>query len=182
MTDGDLFDGDALPEEWFDDESAQEPLAPGWRRPLLIGVAVVTVIALALIPVYNFFGARPVADNGLEVCGFDYCVVQEAVTAAGLDQKMSLLANTFLDEAAARSFALELTDYLDVDPVGLAVVERLEGRVGGFYDPAARSIQIESPARAWTVLHEVAHAVESGHGEAFRAVVIDLTGFADIPG
>lgn len=181
MTDRDLSGEDFPLDEW-DEADDLEPLAPSWRRPLLIGVASVTAIALALVPLYNVFWGRSVADNGLEICGFDYCVVQESVTDAGLDLKMSRLSNTFLDEEEARAFALELTEYLGIEPVGLVVVDELAGRLGGVYEPATRSIQIESTAHAWTVLHEVAHAVETGHGDGFQRVVIDLTRFAEIPG
>jgi hypothetical protein len=55
------------------------------------------------------------------------------------------------------------------------VVDSLEGRLGGVYDPATRSIEIERPARAWTVLHEVAHVMEGGHGQDFQEVLIELT-------
>lgn len=167
-------------DDWDDDEDIEEDEpVPAWRRPLIVGVAAVTALALALIPLYNVIFARTVAENGLEVCGFDYCVVQEAVRAAGLDLTMSSLANTFLDEQEARALAGELTDFLGIEPVGLRVVTDLDGRLGGVYDPATRSISIESPARAWTVLHEVAHAVETGHGEGFTEVVIDLATFLD---
>jgi len=165
---------------WDDDEDTEEDEpVPAWRRPLIVGVAAVTALALALIPLYNVIFARTVAENGLEVCGFDYCVVQEAVRADGLDLTMSSLANTFLDEQEARALAGELTDFLGIEPVGLRVVTDLDGPHGGVYDPATRSISIESPARAWTVLHEVAHAVETGHGEGFTEVVIDLATFLD---
>lgn len=180
MTDLEPFDGEFPFDEWDEEDPEDlEPLAPAWRRPLLIGVAAITAIALALVPIYNVFFARTVADNGLEVCSFDYCIVVDAVTEAGVDLVMSRLANTFLDEEEAREFAAELTDYLGVDPVGLDVVERLDGRLGGVYDSATNSILIESPARAWTVLHEVAHAVATGHGDDFQAVVIDLARFQE---
>ena len=171
---GDVPDGFPF-DDWDDDEDLEgdEP-APAWRRPLIIGVSVVTALALALVPLYNVIFARTIADNGLEVCGFDYCVVQEAVRDAGLELTMSALANTFLDEEEARAFARDLTDYLGIEAVGLRVVPDLDGRIGGVYDPTTRSISIESPARSWTVLHEVAHAVETGHGEAFRDLVIEL--------
>lgn len=172
--DRESLDGDGLDGETF------EPIAPpAWRRPLLIVVAVLTAIALAVVPLYDVFQGVTVADNGLEVCGFDYCVVQEAVREAGLDTTMSRLSSTFNDEVGSRAFALALTDHLGVSPVDLEVVDRLEGRIGGVYDPATRSIRVERPARAWTVLHEVAHVIETGHGEAFRRVVIELTDWVD---
>lgn len=161
---------------WDPDEADLEPLPqPRWRRPLLIAVAVITAVAIAVVPLYNVLFTDTVADNGLEICGFDYCVVQDAVREAGLDLTMSRLSNTFLDEEGARLLADELTTYLGIEDVGLRVVDDLDGRLGGVYDPGSRSITIERPARAWTVLHEVAHAVVGGHGEEFQDVVIELT-------
>lgn len=175
--------GDDLPfdEEWSDWDDEDEPVeaAPTWRRPTLVVVAAVTAVAMAMVPLYNVFWARTVADNGLEVCGFDYCVVQEAAVEADVDLVMSQLWNTFVDQDAARSFAAELTDHLGIDPVGLQLVDDLEGRLGGVYDPESRSIQIAHPARAWTVLHEVAHAVENGHGPEFRELVVELARWVD---
>lgn len=175
--------GEQLFEEWELSEEDFEPLPPPpWRRPLLIVVAALTAVAMAAVPLYNVLFARSVADNGLEICGFDYCIVQEAVRDAGVDLTMSRLANTFLDEEGARTFARQLTDHLGVPPVGLRVVERLDGRLGGVYDAASRSITIERPARAWTVLHEVAHVVEGGHGEDFRELVVELAVWAEARG
>lgn len=174
--------GDENPfDEWgdWDDENDEIEGPPPWRRPLLIAVAALTAAAMAMVPLYNVFSARTVADNGLEVCGFDYCVVQEAAVAAGVDPVMSRLWNTFLDEEAARELAAELTDHLGIDPVGLRLVDDLEGRLGGVYDPESRSIQIAHPARAWTVLHEVAHAVENGHGPEFQELVVELARWVD---
>ncbi|MGH3649831.1 MAG: hypothetical protein ACRDU9_03910 [Acidimicrobiia bacterium] len=161
-------------DDWEADESPETVPPPAWRRPLLVGVAALTATAMALVPLYNLIGGRSVADNGLEVCGFDYCVVQEAVREARLDLTMSRLANTFLDDTEAGDLADELTDHLGVGPVEVEVVDDLVGRLGGVYDPETRKISIERPARAWTVLHEVAHVVESGHGADFHRLVIDL--------
>ena len=155
-------------------EPSSEPIAPGWRKPMFIAVSVVIIVALVLVPVYNTLTAPTVADNGLEVCGFDYCIVEEAVREAGLELEMSRLYNTILDDEEAVGLALILTDLLDVDSVGLTVVDSLNGRVGGVYDPVTRSVEIERPVRAWTVLHEVAHVLESGHGEDFQEVLIEI--------
>jgi hypothetical protein len=174
---------DQLFEEWDLSEEDFEPLPPPpWRKPLLIAVAALTAIAMAVVPLYNVFSAPSVADNGLEICGFDYCVVQEAMRDHGVDLIMSSLANTYLDDDSARGLANEAADFLDIAPVGLRVVDDLERRLGGLYDPETRSILIERPARAWTVLHEVAHAVESGHGEGYLEVLADLARWADQPG
>jgi hypothetical protein len=162
-------------EVWDLDDEGSEPLSPPpWRKPLLIAVAALTAVAMALVPLYNVFFATTVADNGLEVCGFDYCIVQEAVREAGVDLVMSRLSTSFLDEHEAQDLADRLTEQLDIDPIRLQVVQDLDGRLGGFYDAERRAVSIESPARAWTVLHEVAHAMETGHGEPFQQVVVDL--------
>jgi hypothetical protein len=174
---------DELFEEWDLSEEDFEPLSPPpWRKPLLIVVASLTAIAIAVVPLYNVIFSRSVAENGLEICGFDYCVVQDAMLDAGVDLIMSRLSNTFLDEGEARTLADEAADYLDIAPVGLQVVDDLERRLGGVYDSDTRSILIEQPARAWTVLHEVAHAVEPGHTEAYQEVLADLARWADESG
>jgi predicted metal-dependent hydrolase len=114
------------------------------------------------------------SDSGLELCGFDYCIVQDAVREAGLGVTMSRLANTYLAEDDARLFADALIEYLGVDPVTVEVVDHLERRIAGQYDTASRHITLERPTRAWIVLHEVAHAIASGHGEEFQETAIEL--------
>ncbi len=168
-------------EEWDLTEEDFEPLErPWWVRPTLILVAAITALSLAAVPLYNVFAQpRPVAANGLEVCGFDYCIVEEAVRDAGLGSEMSRLSNTLLTDEDAKRLADSLTDYLGVDRVGLTVVDRLEGDLEGQYDPAARLITIERPARAWIVAHEVAHVVAGGHDEDFQRVLIDLAIWLD---
>ena len=174
-------------EEWdiegwdLEEDDSEDLTPPAWRRSVIIAVALITAVAMAAIPLYNLIGAsRPaVADNGLEVCGFDYCIVQDEVRSAGLDLAMSRFSNVVLDDEGASRLADLLVDYLNIQPVSVVVVDRLEGRVGGLYDPPSRTIFIERPARAWTVLHEVGHAVGSGHGDEFLAAVIDLTEWLD---
>jgi hypothetical protein len=87
---------------------------------------------------------------------------------------MSRLSNTLLDDTEAGDLADELTEHLGVGRVEVEVVDDLEGHIGGVYDVETRTISIERPARAWTVLHEVAHVLEPGHGADFQRVVIDL--------
>lgn len=162
-------------------EETEEFEPSPWRRRVIVLVAAVTVVAVGLVPVYNLLqGTRlDVADNGLEVCGFDYCVVQEAVGDAGLHIEMSTFAATFLDDEAAERLADSLVAHLGVEPVTLEVVDSLDGRIEGQYSPGSRLIRIERPARAWTVIHEVAHAVSSGHGDDFTSTVIQLTTWLD---
>lgn len=169
--DGILFD------EWdADDEEVEAAPPPRWRRPAVVSLAILVALSLAILPLQSLFdGTSPaVSDSGLEICGYDYCIVREAAVEAGLDLEMSRLANTLLDDTEAVALANELTEYLGVDPVALSVVDELGGRLGGVYDPSARSILIERPANAWVVAHEVAHAVAPGHGEEFQRVLVDL--------
>lgn len=175
------MDEDYLREDQFESWLTSDEVPEGtpvrrWRRPVIVAVAVVAILSLALPVVSNLLdrGRPPVADNGLDICGFDYCVVQEAVVLAGLDLEMSRLANTILTDEGATDLANRLTDYLEIAPVPITVVDELGGRLGGVFDPDSRSIFIERPANAWTVIHEVAHAVASGHGADFQNALMDL--------
>jgi hypothetical protein len=182
----DPHEEDGLVDHWdFDlwDDEVEADLEvlgpPAWRRPAILAISAVTALALALVPLYNLFGPSAVAENGLEICSYDYCVVEEAVAEAGLAPVMSRLSNTFLDDAETLRLAEDVAAFLDVSSVGITVVDRLGGRLGGVYDPATRSILIERPARAWTVIHEMAHVVASGHGDEFLDVLIEITAWLD---
>ncbi len=172
-----VIQDESLFEEWDVDEDSFEPPEPSpWRRRATIAVAAVTVVAMALVPLYNLIDRDPpLAENGLEICGFDYCTVQEGVRLAGLDQVMIRLANTYLTDEEASQLADSLAGHLGASTVELVVINHLEGRIKGSYDPTTRTIFVERPAQAWIVLHEVAHAVSSGHGQDFQEVVIELT-------
>lgn len=173
---------DFIFEDWDEEESEESgPIAPPWRKPLLVIVAAITAVALAIVPIMGFFRTPPVADNGLEICSFDYCVVQDAVTAAGYDEVMARLSRTYLPEDEAQSLVRRLTDFLDEPSVDLIVVERLDGRLGGVYDPADRAIYVESPVKVWTLIHEVAHVTSTGHGDAFQAEIIELASLFEEP-
>lgn len=167
-----------------DETDLDETGAPGWRRPLLIAVAVVTLVALAMVPVYNLIdrGQPRVADNGLEVCGFDYCLIQDVVTDAGLDLSMSRLSTTFLSDDEAAAFTAALLDHVGEAGVDFEMVDRLDGDIEGQFSPAANLIQVERPARAWIVLHEVAHVGTDDHGESFQRRLIELTEWVDSGG
>lgn len=160
----------------FEPEESDEPVAPPWRRPLLIGIAAVTALAMALVPLYNVINrGQPVAENGLEVCGFDYCIVQEAAMEAGISEEMNRLANTFLGDEEAANLAEALLDHLGEDGVSFIVVDHLDRDIKGQYDPSTRTILVERPVRAWIVVHEVAHAAAGGHDTDFQRVLIELT-------
>lgn len=166
-----LFDGWDSEGDDFDD-----PGPPRWRRPVVVLLAVLVAVSLALLPIRGLFDGSnpPITESGLEICGYDYCSVRDAMAEAGLDLEVSRLANTLLDDDQAAELSDELTGFLGIDDVEVAVVDELGGRLGGLYDPAARSILIERPASAWVVAHEVAHAVAPGHGDEFKEVLIGL--------
>lgn len=170
-------------DEWFDDESNDEPddasVPPRWRRPFLIAVAVLTAVAVAAVPLWNLLRPTAVSDSGLELCQFDYCLVQERIADAGLLPVMNRLSATFLEEEEAVALADDLVSYLGIPRVELVVVERLEGQLGGVYQPSSRTILVRRPVRAWIVLHEVAHSVSLGHGVDFVDTLADLARWID---
>lgn len=168
--------GPAEFEDWVEGDwgSEDDDQPSRWRRLTIIGVAVVVALSLALVPLYNVLTGPQIADNGLEVCGFDYCAIQDAMRDRGLDLEMSRLANTILTDEEAALLAAALTRHLDLEPIEFAVVDELQGRIGGFYSASSRQIFVERPANAWIVAHEVAHAASSGHGDEFRDVLAGL--------
>lgn len=172
-----MIDDDSVFEEWDVEDDSFEPLDRSpWRRRVIIAVAAVTAVAMAMVPLYNLIDRDPpLAENGLEICGFDYCTVQEGVRLAGLDRVMIQLANTYLTDEEASQLADSLATQLGASSAEFVVVDRLEGQIKGSYDPTTKTIYVERPAQAWIILHEVAHAVSSGHGEDFQEVVIELT-------
>ncbi len=170
------FENPESVEEWF----YGDPVVPEEsvnRRWVIWAVAAVTAAVLAILPLYNLFNrATPqIADNGLEVCGFDYCVVQQAMRDLGVDGEMIVLANTYLSDDDAFSLVTRLVAELGQEPVGLALVDRISGDIAGQYDPSTRTITIEKPATAWIVAHEVAHVVSGGHDTEFQETLASLT-------
>ncbi|MDX1447767.1 MAG: hypothetical protein R3246_01785 [Acidimicrobiia bacterium] len=171
-------------DEWWDDPADPEAPPSPWRRRVVTAIGVIVAAAMLAGPVWNIFdrATPPVSDTGLELCGFDYCVVQDTVTAAGFGVTMSRLANTFVAEEEAVAFAATLVDYLGEEPVEVQVVDDLDGRIAGQYRGSERLILLERPVRMWIVLHEVAHVVAAGHGETFMDVVIELAAWVEESG
>lgn len=163
-------------EDPWDSEPDPPSPPPRWRRRVITAIGVLVAAAMLAGPVWNTFDRAnpPLSDSGLELCGFDYCVVQDAVREAGLGVTMSRLANSYVDEADARGLATDLLGYLGEEAVSVEVVDDLDGRIAGQYRGTERLILLERPVRAWIVLHEVAHVVAAGHGEVFQEVIIDL--------
>lgn len=169
---------DSTLEPWDElDVTPDEPVqAPAWRRRVIVAVAAIAAAALLGTQAWNLIarGAPPVAENGLEICGFDYCTVQEAIRAGGLGREMARLASSYVGEAEARALAAQLTDELGVGSVEVVIVGRLDGLTAGQYSPGTRTISLEAPVRAWIVYHEVAHTVAGGHGDDFVGVLEQL--------
>ncbi len=176
-----LDDGFSEELEILDGEHEEPPVHPPWRKALIATIGILVAAAMLAVPVWNVVdGLTPqLSDSGLEICGFDYCVVQDAVREAGHGLTMSRLTNTLLDRDAAQDLADLLVDHLQVAPVTVEVVDRIDRRIAGQYDTATRHILVERPARAWIVLHEVAHTVASGHGAEFQATVVALAAWLD---
>lgn len=168
---------DPLLDHWGpEEEPGGELEAPRWRRWLIVLVATVTVVAMGLVPLYNVIrgGQSPIADNGLEVCGYDYCIVLDGVRAAGLEALMSRMANTYLSDLEAEALATSLVARLGEAAVNMQIVDHLDGNTEGQYAPSTRTILLERPIRAWVVLHEVAHVEAVGHDDEFQDVVNEL--------
>lgn len=182
MTDSEFeFEAPWENDDLWDADPDPPPPPPRWRRRVITAVGVLVAAAMLAGPVWNTFDRAnpPLSDSGLELCGFDYCTVQDAVREAGFGVTMSRLANAYVDEEEASAFAGELLAYLDERSVTVEVVDSLDGRIAGQYRSQDRLILLERPVRAWIVLHEVAHVVASGHGEIFQEAIIDLARHVD---
>ncbi len=163
---------------WAESEPEDfEPVeVPVWRRRAIVVAASLAVLSLAGSQLWNLVdrGSPPVADSGLEICGFDYCDVQAAIRAEGLGAEMTRLASVYVSHDDARELAAALVEAMGEDPVRVEIVDRLDGRTAGQYSPGSRTILLERPVRAWIVFHEAAHVAEGGHGEDFVEALADL--------
>jgi len=170
-----MFEPRPIPglEELDEDEVIQPRL---WRQWVIGIVAAALVALLVLVPVLNLFEqAQPqVAHNGLEICSFDYCVVQTAVRSAGHGPTMAGLAGTLLDAEEAQALADYLVAAIGERAVTVQVVTNLPGSLAGRYGTGSRIIQIEEPIRAWVLVHEVAHTSAAGHESDFIDTLLRL--------
>ena len=166
--------------ELIDSETEEDiPPPPRWRRPALVVVAAITAAAIAFVPISNLFRGRQVSHAGLEVCSFDSCVVQDAVIEAGLLPAAATLSSRFLTDSDAEQLADDIAFFLGIEPVALQVVEQLDDGQGGVYIPTRREILIRRPADPWTVAHEMAHVVSTGHGEDFIEALLEIARWLD---
>lgn len=177
---GVVFDGPDPPDDDTgdvpdpDDEVAGPP---SWRRWL----AVVTALAVLAVPAWNVVdGLQPqFADNGLEVCSFDYCQVEELVDDAGLGLVMARLTQERLGDDEAQAYADRLGDVVGGPAVTVEVLDTVPGDIGGRYIADQLLIQVERPATRWIVIHEVAHTVGDDHGPVFEQALLRLARWAD---
>ena len=139
-------------------------------------IAAVVAVAMLSVPVWNVLDLRepPVADNGLEICGPDYCDVFEAVRDAGYDTELIRLSSTYISDEEALALTEELVEELGEDPVTVEVLDRLPGATAGRYLGSERLVQLERPVRLWTVVHEAAHTASAGHEGDFQQTLVDL--------
>jgi len=157
-------------------EEEETPPQHPWRRWVIAGVALALVTVLFAGPIWGAVQrSQPrFAANGLQVCGLDYCVVQESVIAAGYGATMTQLAGIRLDAGEAQAFADDLTGALGEREVTVELVGPLPGDLAGRYDARRRLIEVEEPITAWTIVHEVAHVAASGHDAGFQQALLDL--------
>ena len=177
MIDPPLWPADA------EDAEDDEPIVSNrWRRWVVAAIAGSLALLMFAGPVWRLIdSSRPTfAENGLAVCVYDYCDIQDAVRDEGLGLAMARLAGIRLDPAEAQALADDLMALLGERPVTVVVVARLPGDLAGQYSSATRTIEVEEPIRAWIVVHEAAHAAAGGHGTAFEEALFDLVRVLDV--
>lgn len=177
MTSDEFDDADWDVEDW--DALAEDPIAArripkSWRV-----VGALAALSMFAIPLFNVLDARTpqIADNGLEVCRFDYCIVEQHVLDAGLGLVMAEMSALIVADADVQSYVDSMIDFVGGPDVQAEVVDDLPGDLGGQYSPATRLIQIDRPATVWVIAHEVAHTVSPGHDADFRDTLLELGRF-----
>lgn len=157
-----------------EDQISSRKLPTSWRV-----IGIVAALSMLAIPIFNLIDARSpqIADNGLEVCRFDYCVVEQHVIGAGLGRTMAEMSSIIVPDAEVQSYVDAMVDVVGGPSVTAEVVDELPGDLGGRYSPAARLIQIDRPATVWIIAHEVAHTVSPGHEDEFLDTLVELGRF-----
>lgn len=157
-----------------EDSISSRNLPTSWRV-----IGILAALSMLAIPLFNLIDARTpqIADNGLEVCRFDYCIVERHVVDAGLGRTMAEMSSIIVADADVQSYVDAMIDVVGGPSVTAQVVDELPGDLGGRYSPAERLIQIDRPATVWIIAHEVAHTVSSGHDEEFQETLLELGRF-----
>lgn len=158
-------------EQGAEDELTRRHLGWGWRT-----AGIVTALAMLVLPLWNVVQATSpqVADNGLEVCSYDYCIVEEKVREAGYGEVMIRQSGEIIPDREVQSYVDAFTDVVGGPALTVEVVDDLPGQLGGRYTPVDRHIQIDRPATVWIIAHEVAHSVGSGHDDDFMGALLEL--------
>lgn len=167
----DFFADPFVDEELPEDVPARRRLGWGWRI-----AGFVTALSMLALPVWNVIqGSSPqIADNGLEVCSFDYCVIEEQVRDAGFGEVMIRQSGVIVPDRDVQSYVDAFSAVIDGPPITAEVVDDLPGDLGGRYTPSDRLIQIDRPATVWIIVHEVAHSVGAGHDRDFVDALLEL--------
>jgi hypothetical protein len=157
-----------------EDPIGRRTLPTTWRV-----MGILAALSMLAIPLFNLIDARSpqIADNGLEVCRFDYCIVERHVVDAGLGRTMAEMSSIIVPDAEVQSFVDAMIDVVGGPSVTAQVVDDLPGDLGGRYSSAERLIQIDRPATVWVIAHEVAHTVSPGHDEDFQETLVELGRF-----
>ncbi len=141
-------------------------------------VGVVAALSLLVIPVLNLITAGPqFADNGLEICRFDYCDVERHVFDEGLGGTMAVMSSIIVPDDEVQSYVDAMIDVVDGPSVTVEVVDELPGDLGGRYFTSERVIQLDRPVNLWVIAHEVAHSVAPGHEDDFLETLVELGRF-----
>ncbi len=169
-------------DDWQEDDREPIPEEPIASRDLPMSwrvLGIVAALSMLAIPLFNMIDARTpqLADNGLEVCRFDYCVVERHVVDVGLGRTMAVMSSIIVPDDEVQSYVDAMIDVVGGPSVTAEVVDELPGDLGGRYTPAARLIQIDRPATVWVIAHEVAHTVSPGHDDEFRETLVELGRF-----
>jgi hypothetical protein len=114
----------------------------------------------------------------LEVCQWDYCIVHDHI---GRERIENFLYE--ISPSEAQAIADEVVADWDISPVSVSST-RLEGDLGGLYDPNNDTITLDEPLIAWSLIHELAHHVVvdsvspdvEGHGTEFLNTLDTLAG------
>lgn len=161
--------------ESIPDEPIRRRLPTSWRV-----IGVVAALSLLVIPVLNLINAGPrFADNGLEICRFDYCVVERQVFDAGLGGTVAVMSSIIVPDEDVQSVVDELIAVVGGPAVTVEVVAELPGDLGGRYIASEGLIELDRPVNLWVIAHEVAHAVAPGHEDEFIATLVELARYFD---
>lgn len=132
----------------------------------------------AIPPDATVYGEIDPGGADLEVCQWDYCIVHDRIGPERIENFIYEISTT-----EAQAVADEVVADWEVSPVSVSST-RLEGDLGGLYEPNNDSITLDEPLIAWSLIHELAHHVVvetnspdvEGHGAEFLDTLDTLAG------